>query len=215
MTRVLGLLDRPAVIAFGFIVILLILGGIYNQQFLSGYYLLQQLRVASFLGIIASGAMVVILLGHIDLSIPWVVTLGGIAATAVAGWWSPSWTALGVPWDCFRRSGRLGQRPWRGVLTHPFDGVHAGDECRRSRYGRHVYRRQCATRPGDPDPAVLAVRETLYVPHAVVVWALVGVLVIVALKRTPFGRYVYAAGNSERVTYLSGISTRTILMLRS
>jgi ribose transport system permease protein len=34
----------------------------------------------------------------------------------------------------------------------------------------------------------LAVRETFYVPHAVVVWALVGVLVIVALKRTPFGR---------------------------
>ena len=85
MTRVLGLLDRPVVIAFGFIAILLILGGIYNQQFLSGFYLLQQLRVASFLGIIASGAMVVILLGHIDLSIPWVVTLGGIAATAVAG----------------------------------------------------------------------------------------------------------------------------------
>jgi hypothetical protein len=59
----------------------------------------------------------------------------------------------------------------------------------------------------------LAVRETFYVPHAVVVWALVGVLVIVALTRTPFGRYVYAAGNSERVTYLSGISTRTILIV--
>ena len=74
-----------------------ILGGIYNRQFLSGLYLLQQLRVASFLGIIASGLMVVILLGHIDLSIPWVVTIGGITATAVAGWWGASWTALGVP----------------------------------------------------------------------------------------------------------------------
>jgi ribose transport system permease protein len=59
----------------------------------------------------------------------------------------------------------------------------------------------------------LAVRETFYVPHAVVVWALVGVLVIVALKRTPFGRYVYASGNSERVTYLSGISTRILLIV--
>ena len=38
------------------------------------------------------------------------------------------------------------------------------------------------------------------------------VLVIVALRRTPFGRYVYAIGNSERVSYLSGISTRTILI---
>ena len=44
------------------------------------------------------------------------------------------------------------------------------------------------------------------------VWALVGVLVIVALNRMTFGRYVYAIGNSERVTYLSGISRRTILI---
>jgi ribose transport system permease protein len=95
MTRALQLLDRPVIIAFGFILVLLILGGIYNRQFLSALYLLQQLRVASFLGIITSGVMVVILLGHIDLSIPWVVTR--IAATAVAGWWSASWTALGVP----------------------------------------------------------------------------------------------------------------------
>ena len=86
MTRILNVVDRPVVIAFCFVVVLLILGGMYNQQFLSALYLLQQLRVASFLGIIASGAMVVILLGHIDLSIPWVVTIGGITATAVAGW---------------------------------------------------------------------------------------------------------------------------------
>ena len=85
MTRVLGVVDRPVLIAFGFIVVLLVLGAMYNRQFLSGLYLLQQLRVASFLGIIASGVMLVILLGHIDLSIPWVVTMGGLAATAIGG----------------------------------------------------------------------------------------------------------------------------------
>jgi ribose transport system permease protein len=59
----------------------------------------------------------------------------------------------------------------------------------------------------------LAVRETLFVPNAVIVWAFVGVLIITALHRTPFGRYVYAIGNSERVAYLSGIGTRTILIV--
>ena len=49
-------MDRPVLIAFGFIVVLLVLGGVYNRQFLSRFYLLQQLQVASFLGIIASGA---------------------------------------------------------------------------------------------------------------------------------------------------------------
>ena len=77
MTSVLRTENRPVLIAFGFIVVLVLLGSIYNAQFLSALYLLQQLQVASFLGIIASGLMVVILLGHIDLSIPWVVTIGG------------------------------------------------------------------------------------------------------------------------------------------
>ncbi len=214
MTRVLGLLDRPVVIAFGFIVILLILGGIYNQQFLSGFYLLQQLRVASFLGIIASGAMVVILLGHIDLSIPWVVTLGGIAATAVAGWWGPSWTPLGVP-IAVASGALVGLANGLGVAFLRIPSMVFTLGMNAVVQGMVVMYTGGNAPPDQATPILqwLAVRETLYVPHAVVVWALVGVLVIVALKLTPFGRYVYAAGNSERVTYLSGISTRTILIV--
>jgi len=214
MTRVLGLLDRPAVIAFGFIAILLILGGIYHQQFLSGFYLLQQLRVASFLGIIASGAMVVILLGHIDLSIPWVVTLGGIAATAVAGWWSPSWTALGVP-IAVASGALVGLANGLGVAFLRIPSMVFTLGMNAVVQGMVVMYTGGNAPPDQATPILqwLAVRETFYVPHAVVVWALVGVLVIVALRRTPFGRYVYAAGNSERVTYLSGISTRTILIV--
>jgi len=97
MTRGLRAVDRPVLIAFGFIVVLIILGSIYNRHAPSALYLLQQLQVASFLGIVASGLMLTILLGQIDLSIPWVVTIGGITATAAAGWWGESWTALGVP----------------------------------------------------------------------------------------------------------------------
>ena len=72
--------DKPVVIAFGFIVVLLLAGSLYDVNFLSLTYLLTQLQTASFLGIIASGVMLVILLGHIDLSIPWVVTVGGMMA---------------------------------------------------------------------------------------------------------------------------------------
>ena len=46
------------------------------SSFLSPEYLLQQLKVASFLGVIATGMMLVILLGQIDLSVPWVVAVG-------------------------------------------------------------------------------------------------------------------------------------------
>ena len=69
MPACLKSIDRAVVIAFSFILVML---------------------VAAFLGIIASGVMMVILLGHIDLSIPWQVTVGGMMSTAAAGWMDPS-----------------------------------------------------------------------------------------------------------------------------
>ena len=78
--------DRPVAIAFACIVGLLLVGSIYSRSFLSPDYLLQQLKVASFLGVIATGTMIVILLGQIDLSVPWLVAVGGMMSTAATGW---------------------------------------------------------------------------------------------------------------------------------
>ena len=46
--------------------------------------ILQQLKVAAFLGVIATGMMLVVLLGHIDLSVPWAVSTGAMMACAAA-----------------------------------------------------------------------------------------------------------------------------------
>ena len=51
---------------------------------------MQQLQIASFLGVIATGVMLVILLGHIDLSIPWTIGIGGMMATAATGFFGPT-----------------------------------------------------------------------------------------------------------------------------
>ena len=214
MKRLLRAVDRPVVTAFGFIVVLLILGGVYNPQFLSGLYLLQQLRVASFLGIIASGAMVVILLGHIDLSIPWVMTIGGITATAVAGWWGASWTTLGVPL-ALACGALVGLANGVGVAILRIPSMVFTLGMNAVVQGIVVMYTGGNAPPDQATPILqwLALRETLFVPHAVIVWALIGVFIITVLNRTPFGRYVYAIGNSERVTYLSGISTRMILIV--
>src|SRR5580693_2803393 len=76
--------DPAVATAFGCIILLLLVGSLYSSNFLSPEYLLQQLKVASFLGVIATGMMIVILLGQIDLSVPWVVAVGGMMATAAA-----------------------------------------------------------------------------------------------------------------------------------
>jgi ribose transport system permease protein len=213
VTRVLRAVDRPVLIAFGFIVVLIILGGMYNRQFLSAFYLLQQLQVASFLGIVASGLMVVILLGQIDLSIPWVVTIGGITATAAAGWWGESWTALGVP-VALMCGGMVGLANGLGVAFLRIPSMVFTLGMNAVVQGMVVMYTGGNAPPDRATPILqwLAVRNTFHVPNAVIVWAVVGVLVVVALNRTPFGRYVYAIGNSERVAYLSGINTRAILI---
>src|SRR5438045_5193121 len=77
-------IDVPVATAFGCILLLLALGSVYSSNFLSPQYLLQQLKVGAFLGIIATGMMLVILLGQIDLSVPWTVTLGAMMASAAA-----------------------------------------------------------------------------------------------------------------------------------
>ena len=89
-------LDPPVAIAFGCVLVMLFLGSLYSRSFLSPEYLLQQLKVASFLGVIATGAMMVILLGQIDLSIPWVVAVGGMMSTAATGW-GPVGQAMAIP----------------------------------------------------------------------------------------------------------------------
>ena len=102
--------DPAAATAFGCIVLLMFLGSLYSSSFLSPEYLLQQLKVASFLGVIATGMMLVILLGQIDLSVPWVVAVGGMMSTAATGW-GPVGEAVAIPFgilgDCRRIDGKV------------------------------------------------------------------------------------------------------------
>jgi ribose transport system permease protein len=89
-------IDVPVVTAFGCIVLLLFLGSFYSPNFLSPEYLLQQLKVGAFLGIIATGMMLVILLGQIDLSVPWTVTVGAMMASALTAY-GPMGELLALP----------------------------------------------------------------------------------------------------------------------
>src|ERR1700730_18050021 len=96
LPRVLRRVGPAVVTAYACIVLLLLLGDLYNSSFLSPEYLLQQLKVASFLGVIASGMMIVILLGPIVLWVPGVVGVGGMMAAASTAY-GPVGEALAIP----------------------------------------------------------------------------------------------------------------------
>jgi ABC-type xylose transport system permease subunit len=130
-------IDPAIAWAFGCIVLVLLVGSLYSSSFLSPEYLLQQLKVASFLGIIATGTMVVILLGQIDLSVPWVVAVGGMMSTAAAGW-GPLGDVLAIPVGvaCGVALGLVS-----GVSSHSVDGRHLGGERGGARADGRAHRR--------------------------------------------------------------------------
>jgi ribose transport system permease protein len=205
----------PAVLtAFGCIILLLVLGSLYSRNFLSPDYLLQQLKVASFLGVIATGMMLVILLGQIDLSVPWAVATGAMMACAAAAY-GPFGVALAIPF---------------GILCGVAIGVVNGVGVAYLRIPSMIV--TLATNAvaqgvmvvytggfSPQDSATAAMRYLATgglvpgIPNVVFIWALIGGAMVFVLGRTGFGRAVYGIGNRERAAYLSGINTRRIVMI--
>ena len=207
-------MDRAVLAAFACIIALLLVGSLYSSSFLSPEYLLQQLQVASFLGLIATGMMLVVLLGQIDLSVPWVLTVGGMMSTAAAGWAAP-WDALAIPFGIFCGM-TLGFANGIGVAYLRVPSMIFTLSMNAVAQGLMVVRtggfapQDHAT---DTMRALATGRLFFSIPNALFVWAMVGAITIFVLTRTTFGRAVYAIGNRERAAYLSGLaSQRTVLL---
>jgi len=204
----------PAVAwAFGCIGLVLAVGSLYSSSFLSPAYLLQQLKVASFLGVIATGAMIVILLGQIDLSVPWVVAVGGMMATAATGW-GPLGIALAIPVGV-ACGVLLGVVNGIGVAYLRIPSMVMTLAVNAVAQGLMVVHTGGFSPQDSSSPAMrfIATGDTLLgVPNALVVWIVVGAVAVFLLTRTTFGRTVYAIGNRERAAYLSGARTQAVVM---
>ena len=133
MPKFLRKVDPAVATSFACIIALLVFGSLYSTSFLSPEYLLQQLKVASFLGVIATGMMLVILLGQIDLSVPWTVATGAMMASAAAAF-GPAGVVLAIPFGILCGiADRAGERHRRRLSAHPLDDHHARHQCGRAR----------------------------------------------------------------------------------
>jgi ribose transport system permease protein len=205
-------LNVPVVTAFGCIVVLLIVGSIYSSNFLSPEYLLQQLKVGAFLGIIATGMMLVILLGQIDLSVPWTVTLGAMMASAATAY-GPFGEVAAIPFGilCGLAIGLLNGvavaylRIPSMIITLAVNAVAQGLMVA---YSGGFSPRDSAS----PAMKVLGAQSTLGLPNALIVWIIIGALAVFLLTRTTFGRAVYGIGNKESAAYLSGVPTQRVVV---
>jgi ribose transport system permease protein len=205
--------DRPILIAAFFIVAILIAGTAYTWErfgsapLISPVYLLQQLQIGAFLGIVAAGMMLVILISQIDLSTPWTLTAAAMIATAVGGAAAiPVGLAVGLLVGIVNGLGVAYLRVPSMIFTL---GVNA------------VMRGLMVAHTGGYAPQTaatglmraLAAERTFGIPNALFVWLAVSLIVVIILQRMALGRYIYAIGNKEAAAYLSGVNTRMVTVI--
>lgn len=205
----------PVLAAAACTVALLLVGSLYSSNFLSVDYLLLQLQIASFLGIIATGAMLVILLGGIDLSVPWLVTVGGVMSAAAAGWWGDAGAVLAIPFG-IACGALLGLVNGIGVAYLRVPSMIFTLGINAVAQGLIVVQTGGFAPQDRATPAMHLIatgRSLLGIPNALLVWLAIGAATVFLLHKTTLGRAIYAIGNRERAAYLSGVDTRRVVML--
>ena len=90
--------QRSVFIAYSMIVLLIVFGALaISPQFASPDFLMLQLLKASILGIVATGQMMVILTGNMDLSVSWTLNLSAVLLTSIVlGQNDNLWVGIGA-----------------------------------------------------------------------------------------------------------------------
>lgn len=206
--------DRRRIIyAYLAAIMLFVIGEIVHPGFARLDSIAAILTVASFVGLVAAGQTFVVLIGGIDLSVPWVLngaaillvtsSLGqnglapyALALTlgmgAVAGLVNGFIIAfLGVP---------------AVVMTLAMDGIMEGLTLGLS--GGMTCGSCASYAPPVVQDAVHG--SVLGIPTAVLVWITIIAIVSFILSFTTFGRKTYAIGNNPLASYLAGVNVRLV-----
>lgn len=206
-SRLRGIRIDPVLITF---VVLLLLWGfsLYrNEGFRTVNYSMLTLRTAAFLGIVAAGQTLVILMGGIDLSVAAVITMtgvvagnlmtqigqaGGILVTLLIAILVGVGNGLGVTVL------RLPPLVMTLATLSIIQGVLL------------VYNAGKPVSGKSPFLEYWAKEKIAGVPAAVWVMAAVTLICVILLHFTSYGRGIYAIGNNPRAAFISGVPTTAI-----
>jgi ribose transport system permease protein len=213
----LGKDRRRTLYALAAAVVLFVLGEIVHPGFASRDSIEAVLTVASFVGLVAAGQTFVVLIGGIDLSVPWVLNGAAILlVTASLGQNERAPYALALTLAMGAGVGILNgigvafldvpavviTLAMNGVMEGLTLGLSGGLTC------------QACASYAPPIVQDAVHRQILGTPAELYLWLAIILLVSFVLGRTRFGRHTYAIGNNVRASYLAGINVRfTTVML--
>ncbi|MEM6934643.1 MAG: ABC transporter permease, partial [Pseudomonadota bacterium] len=172
----------------------------------------QQLQIAAFLGLLASGATIVILLGHIDLSVPWVLTGAAILSTALVGSGNPVLSALAVP-AALLLGALIGIVNGIGVAILRIPSMVWTLAVNSMLLGLAVLNTGGFNPKGEASPLMITMASgsALGIPISFLIWIAVSGALAFFLIRSPFGQYLRSIGFNEKATFLSGVSTPSVV----
>lgn len=197
-------------------ILLFILGEIARPGFISAGSIESILVISSFVGLVAAGQCFVILIGGIDLSVPWVLNASAILLTTTslghnAGVPEAVLVALGMGIvvgainggviSIFGVPAVVMTLAMNGIIEGLTLGLSGGLSC------------SSCSAYAPPLIQSLAHGHTIGIPNALWLWVVVIVVVSFVLIFTRFGRQVYALGTNARAAYLTGINAQVMTIL--
>lgn len=200
---------RLGLYALAAAIVVFVVGELIQPGFASPAGVKTVLVVASFVGLVAAGQTLVVLIGGIDLSVPWMMnSMAVFLATAAAGsnaralWVVPLVLVTGALLGAINGLGVALLAVPAVVMTLGMNGVLQGLTLGLT--GGFT----CATCGSSAPPALAdAVNgSVLGIPGQLIILIVVAVLVTVLLSWTTFGRRVYATGTNARASALAGVN---------
>ena len=205
---------NPLTIAIVAIIVLLVVGELLSPGFASPEQIVNQLIIASLLGVVAAGQNLVILSGHegIDLSVGGIISFGAflagnlmqqsdaniplaLAAVLASTFAIGLLTGIGVTFlripPLVMTLGMLGVV--NGLLVVLTRGIPSGRAA----------------------PLLARITQPLVagIPGIIFIWIVVGLLIAAVLRRTTFGLNIYAIGANEEAASLAGVPVRRTRIL--
>jgi ribose transport system permease protein len=204
---------RRVLYACGAAILLFVIGNLLRPGFASVNSVEAVLVVASFVGLVAAGQTFVILIGGIDLSVPWILNAAAIllvtsslgenvrapyALLLTLGMGALAGAVNGLGIALLRVPAVVMTLAMNGIMQGLTLGLSGGLTCA-----------ACASYA--PPLIQQAVHDRLLgIPMELYLWLAVILLVSFVLSFTVFGRTTYAVGTNARASYLAGLNVSAV-----
>jgi ribose/xylose/arabinose/galactoside ABC-type transport system permease subunit len=194
------------------VALLYIVAAIVTPAMLKPGQILNILQVTAFLGLVATGQTIALLTGGIDLSVAGVVTMTNIVATSLM--MGQDAKIAPAVLACVAIGAAVGAANGLLIAVLRVAPIIATLAMNSILFGAALVYTGGAPR-GEAAPAFNQIGQgsLLGLPASALCWLVVAGLVAFAMRRTTYGRWLYAVGANERAAQLMGVPTRAVLVI--